>query len=436
MKKAIALLATLVVLTSTAFAQLAPTITASAETKWGVNLQEDNATGFENDLDVTVTIPLTSDSALTEGAHSSIALTGIELTIDLDDDDTDWDDTDDGDLSAKLLFGDAYVVIGDDEGLEFNYAATSVDYYDISSTSTGYAGVTFGYDAEMFNFALNVNSRYGYDNDADDGDDVDTTESNFIGDITENSSDVAPTINDDNEYNFGAVLGLTPMDMFNLEVSMATVAEKDSYSMLTVGGEISGTVMEGLTYSIPADYVTVDYDGLDDAITGLELYPNVSYSVDGITAGLGFYYLALSEYAETATWTSVDDDDDEDGEFTYGNLSDDMDYSILTFNLGYGADMYNVALAAEITLTEDSEEEDFVVTADVTPVAGAKFYTEVEYQVEAEEFGLNELGVELTSELTGIENTVFTAALVDVVVTDVDDDEDKGMFYVGVKVTL
>jgi hypothetical protein len=59
MKKAIALLAALVVISTTAFAQLAPSISGSAETKWGMNL-DDETNGFETSASVTVTVPLTA----------------------------------------------------------------------------------------------------------------------------------------------------------------------------------------------------------------------------------------------------------------------------------------------------------------------------------------------------------------------------------------
>ena len=434
MKKAIALLATLVVFTGTTFAQLAPTITASAETKWGVNLDKDNASGFENDVDVTVIVPLTTEGAENVTSSSKIALTGVELSINVEDGAAE--ENEEGDIEAKLLFGNAFVALGNNEGLEFNFADSSMDYYDVHSSSTGFAGINFGYVTDLYNFTVNVNTPTGYDTDDGTDDEITSTENDLMAEV-DDETDQYKSVNEDNEYNYGVNVGVTLNDMFNLEVALATKNKKDVENQMVLGGKVYGTVMDSLTYALPVDYYTNTPDG-GDALTAMELYPNVSYSKNGITGGLGFYMLTLDKGLQAEV--AENDPVTLDGKaYTHtfksiSNLTDDAEFQILTFNLGYGADMFNVALNSEITLTEGSEEQEFTVTADVTPVAGAKLYTEVTYSVDAEKTELGNVGLELTSALTGIENTVFTIQYEGMV--RVDGADEDGIFFVGAKITL
>lgn len=445
MKKAITLFAALVVVSTTAFAQLAPTISASAETKWGTDF-ENGWNGFENDAEIKLTIPLTTEGAEATTETSSIKVTGVEVSIKVDGDDTEFDPADDGDLSAKILFGDVYVELGNKEGTSFNFSGSEDDYFDIQAHSfEGHAGLTFGYASDLFNVAFNVNSDEGFDDSADEDDEQTWDDNDFFKEVKK-KTETPQDFTKNNTYNFGVKGGISASDLAKLEFGVATKNETKDKAF---GAKLYGKAMEGVTYTIPFDYLDTEAKK-----TSWEFYPTVDYTINGIKVGLGYYqtdvdksvgYVEFDEETARGPYTLDPKTGDIDADTKFTATTRDENYKVqkAIVNTGYGNDLFNVNLKSIITLFDNSDLEDdtketnqaFTLTADVTPVAGLKAYTEAKYDVKDEEIDLVKIGLELTSNLTTIDNTTFTVQYGALDYTE-GKCTDQGEFFVGAKIEL
>lgn len=317
MKKAIALLATLVVLTSTTFAQLAPSISGFAETKVGTNLTTD-ATGIELDSEVTVTVPLFTGEASTEGegATGSASITGSSLTFTLgldafdDDDDFLTDDLNDEDsvlkgtdveISAKIDFANgAYITIGSGSDLEANFVDGDKDYWvkpsfdEEEALSLGFAKDTFSAEITFANELENGGfATEEEDNATDEGyrGDTDVIAEDKIVDVDEVGVD--DTLAKVGGIFFGGKAMYTAGDIFTLDVAFATsetAAKKaDKDKKTAFAAKVTTTPMEGLTLTVPFDYLSAD------AGTAMELLPTVSYTTGALTLGADFHYISVAK---------------------------------------------------------------------------------------------------------------------------------------------
>lgn len=446
MKKAIVLLAAVVVVSTTAFAQLAPTISATAETKWGTDL-ENGWNGFENDAEINVTIPLTTEGKEATTETSSIALTGVEVSIVVDGDDTEFDPADDGDLSAKLLFGAAYVELGNKKGTSFNFSDSEDDYFDIQAHSfEGHAGLTFGYETDLFNVAFNVNSDGGFDDSAKTSDEQTWDDGDFYKEVSK-ETETAKDYDGKDKYNFGVKGGITASELAKLEFGVATRNETKDKAF---GAKLYGTAMEGLTYAIPFDYLDTDTNS-----TSWEFYPTVDYEVSGVKVGLGYYQTNVDKSVKVVSFDETKKRVyklnestgkieagylDGDGNFVKGTYfssvagTENYEVQKAVINTGYGTDLFNVNLKTVLTLGDDDNQE-FKLTADVTPIAGLKAFTEAKHDVDDKETDLVKVGLELTSDLTTIDNTTFTIQYGALDYTD-GECTDLGEFFVGAKIEL
>lgn len=501
MKKAIALLATLVVLTSTAFAQLAPSISGSAETFWGVNL-DDETNGFETDTSVTVTIPLSSGSVMTEGegATGYADITGTSVTLDLnlttdgtdfdgnDDDDTvnSWDIDDDdegffagqatlGDISAKIDFANGlYAQIGGHSDVAANLVEGDRDFLDVNPQFNEEEGISFGYAVDTYSVEFTIANetedggfnQIGQDDAAGE---VLTTLTSIIKEDAEQTGDSDETTiaaNDDG-YVMGATAMYTAGDIFTLDLAFGTDAtKKDADTVQTgIAAKITSVVTEGVTLTVPVDYLTIAYDDdtTDFTMTAMELLPSIDLVMGAATAGVSFHYINLnmdtdgfeaytgtvlavsggytldagtagitlgSSLAETAF--SMDDADT----YSWDNDAEtDMD---LTVELTWTADVYNVTLDLGDVLLEDGLNE-VGFDAGFTGVEGVTVALETTLVNGDVAFALDNLNVDFDSAITGLENTVLTVNYSGFATDDTETDGDqdtKGIFYFGATISL
>ncbi len=495
MKKAIALLATLVVLTSTTFAQLAPSISGSAETKWGTNL-DDETNGFETDASVTVTIPLAAGEAATEGegATGVAAITGTTVTLDLnmttdgndfrnaDDDDTasTWDDDAGsllgsailGDISAKIDFANgAYITIGGHSDIETNLVDGPRDFLDVNPDYTEEAGVSLGYAADAYSVEFTIANetedggfgRIGQDDAL--GDDVLTTYTTIIRDEAEQTEETGETdvaANDDG-YIIGATAMYTAGDIFTLDFAFGTDTQKvdAEIAMTSVSAKVVSIPMAGVTITLPLDYVTATYDAADFTMTAMEAMPAVDFASGAITAGLSLHYITLNSDiddfdAYVGTRLSVNAGYTLDaGTFgvTVGsalgetefvmNDADDFSYDVdadvdmdLTVEATWTAATYNVTLDLGNVLAEELGAIGF--DAGFTGVPGVTVALETTLNDnEDKTFILDNFNVDFDSAITGLENTVLTVNFSGMDNNAADgEDAAKGTFYVGAKISL
>ncbi len=481
MKKAIALLATLVVLTSSAFAQLAPTISGSAETKWGTNLN-DETDGFELSTDVTVEIPLVSEESVAtegEGAYGEASITGstVTLTLGLDsfnDDDAFLNDDvnsadsalkgTDAEISAKIQFGNgAYATIGSDTGLSANFVEGDEELW-VNPDFAENDGISLGYinDSMAFEFTV-VNEADGYERDGND-DSVDATfegKTDFIAEdkqeLTGSSDETTTAPTKEDGYFVGATAMYTAGDIFTLDFAFATNSTgselDDSAKKTGIAVKATSIPMEGLTVVVPFDYLT--YSDADAMKSGMELKPDVAFVAGAITLGLDFHYISVV-VSDDLTWTGTKLNADVAYALDAGtvklevgsNLADnsttlnadmdayeanDMDF---TAKVSFTAATYNVTADFGNVIHEDGMD-DLGFDAGFTGVPGVAATLETTLSLDedrdnSEAFTLDALNVDLTSELHGVENTTFTVNF-----SEYDaSDAKKGIFYVGAKISL
>lgn len=417
MKKAIAILSALV-MTGSLFAETvgAPSISASAETKWGVNLDVDNATGFENSASVTVSIPFNFEAPSAEG-KADIAVSGVELTYSLNDSAFSTEST--GSVDAKINFGNAYVVIGTATGVDKNYA-TSVDVnpYDLTSTDfTGKAGLGLGFANDLFTAELVLASDAGYNTYEKELSSITVGSTAYTKELTSPTTETQyDATNTENLYNAHAVVTVSPADVANVEVAFGsktrgTEAMKDYY----VGAKLHGTIVEGLTYEVPADVL------LENDVTSIELAPTVSFEKDAITVSATYYNVNIDKAVFAAT---------ENTKVDYAELS-----------VGYTADLFNVTLDTlfgDLT-TNNTEDTDlyFSLSTGINPIDGVAITNEVTFDLVSEQFAAPTTKVELTEAFTGINNTTITVAYEGFAAeSKAKGDNTKGIFYVGAAINL
>ncbi|MGL1890453.1 MAG: hypothetical protein OCD02_02450 [Spirochaetaceae bacterium] len=462
MKKAIALLATLVVLTSSAFAQLAPSISGSAETKWGVNL-DDETNGFETDASVTVTIPLAAGEAATEGedAYGAASITGTTITLDLnlttDDGDYAWGSVDDdqgeligtgdlGEISAKIDFANgAYVTVGSESDLAANFVDGDKDYW-VKPSFDENEGVSLGYATDTMSIELTIaNETDGFLHDGNDN----TTDEGYVGDtdiIAEDkivnvdevtADDTIPT--DEDGYFIGATAMYTAGAIFTLDFALATNATgtllDDADKKTAVGVKVTSSPIDGLTVIVPFDFLTTD------AGTAMELLPTVAYTMDALTFGLDFHYMTVAEDVLTANSITATEDyvgttlnasvaytlDAGTAKVAVGSDLGEMDSDTnFDVEVSFTADVYNVT--ADLGNVADFGE--MGLDAGFTGVTGLTATLETTLNGDVD-FTLDNLNLDFDSAITGLENTVLTVNY-----SGFSTDDTSGTFYVGAKISL
>ncbi len=464
MKKAIALLATLVVLTSSAFAQLAPTISGSAETKWGVNL-DDKTNGFETSTSVTVKVPVvTSETKASTGedAFGSASITGPSLSFNFDLDtfnddgrlrdytettgEKDFAKGTDASISAKIDFANGvYATIGNRTGLAANFASGDKNYW-VNPTFGEENGVSVGYKNDMLSAELTVaNETAGYVRPEVSAK-VDATyegKTDVIADKkivkTAEVGQVTKAAEDKDGYMVGAKAMYTAGDIFTLDFQMGTsaTATLDATAKKTgVAVKVVSKPMEGLTITVPFDYLMAK-DG-----SAMEALPAVAFSAGALALGLDFHYITVAKALASTlsadyTGTKLNANvaytlDAGTAKVTVGSslgeMKSDMDFSL---KLDWTAAMYNVTLNLNNVIKKDGDKINFNVG--VKPVAGVNVAVETTLMDGKTSFALNKLNIDLSSELTTIENTVFTINYSGFKTTT---PTAMGTFYVGAKISL
>lgn len=254
MKKAIALLATLVVLTTTAFAEATVSVGGTMKTHWGVDLDE-SQTGFKSEVDgftVTVNNPVDKDSKSSEGEdfYGQVSVSGIEIYADTGWNNGDADSDNDnrtpmylkfGSFGASLYLGPVTIGMYDGWGTKtsgtqgidymgnngwsyYLQNAYEYDLYDgtygadnrtsaVANDNTDWAKDYFAPRASSGNSSWGkgtngVDFKYGLDGVADF-----TVGLNSNGDWTENK---------DNEYNGKFAVSVTAVDGLTLNAGVAT----------------------------------------------------------------------------------------------------------------------------------------------------------------------------------------------------------------------
>ncbi|QEN05438.1 hypothetical protein EW093_12180 [Thiospirochaeta perfilievii] len=469
MKKAIALLATLVVLTSTTFAQLAPTITGYAETKWGTNLDSEQS-GFELDSSVTVTVPLFGSETVAtegEGAYGLAEITGSSLTFtlglgDMDDDDNfltdDLNDADsvlkgtDADISAKLDFGNGvYATIGSASDITANKVASDDDTYDLAPDFGGEDGISLGYAKDAVAFELTVkNEDNGYvvDNSTDEVDETTTDATDIKKEYgNEDGSDAIPDASSNSTtdaYYMGATASYTA-DMFALSLALGTtatagdVADADKKTGVAVEAKVMPT--ETLTITVPFDYF------MKDAGTAMELRPTVDATFGALTAGLNLHYITLAkdllaaaeDYTNMTLGATLGYTLDAGAlAVTLGSNLGDMDSEdmSLDFAATWTADVYTATVDLGNTMDMDNIGIDFGFTGVEGVTVAVETALSLEDKAPAdddynESFTFDKINVDFDSAITGLENTVITVNY-----SEFNTGDAKGTFYVGAKISL
>ena len=490
MKKAIALLATLVVLTGTTFAQLVPTITGSAETKWGVNL-DDERNGFETDASVTVTIPLAAGEAATEGegATGVAAITGTTITLDLnlttDDGDYTWGSVDDdqgeligtgalGDISAKIDFANgAYATIGGHTDIEANLVTGPRDFLDVNGQYGDEAGMSVGFAKDAYSVEFSIANRSEDAGFTPTGaDDAHGEVLATLTDIVKEDAEVVEEIDEtespatDDGYIMGGKAMYTAGDIFTLDVAFATDSAANNLTAVktSVSAKVASTPMEGLTITVPVDYLTLanDKDNGDNTAVAMEVMPAVDYAAGAVTAGVSFHYITLDYDIEgmdayAGTRLAVKGGYTLDAGTVALELGSALGEADVVMTTADSMPMWNndADVDTDLTVLASFKAADYSVTADLgdvinadgmddlgidatfTGVKGVSVSLETTLSLDdsrdnTEAFTLDVFNVNFSEAITGLENTVLTVNF-----SDFDgSDENKGTFYVGAKISL
>lgn len=280
MKKAIALLATLVVLTTTAFAEATVSVGGTMKTIWGVDLDE-SQTGFESKVDgftVTINNPVDKDGKSSEGenVYGEVSVSGIEIYAD-----TGWNNGNTGNaenpspesnsvplflrygtFGAKLYLGPVTIGMYDGWGTK----TSGTNGIDLSGANSWSYYLQNAYEYDLFDGA------YGQDNStaAVAHDDTDWAKDYFapraskaanfsdksvhgvnIGYALDGVADFTVGINSngdwtknkDNEYNGKFAVNVTAVDGLTLNGAVATGLYDDSD--VTFGAKLGYDVKAG-----------------------------------------------------------------------------------------------------------------------------------------------------------------------------------------------
>jgi len=303
MKKSLLVLLAIALVGSFAFAEItgvgAPTVSGSVSTTFGYDLYNE-ASGFVNDSDLTLTLPLLDGSAVKGGSdkyYGEITVDGIGWQLNQDgfydvDEDADGDNKSvlDASISAKLVLDKFFVKLGN-PGFDMNNVDVSDDYlvdanaYKDDALKDWTGGASFGYASDMFTVEVKVASKNDYRGAQDDVTaTVDDEYTDPFDNDTEESDDAETYTAGKNEYVFGAALTINPLEGVTVPVTFSYNAKAPSDALIAVGAAPS-FAFAPLTINLPIDYV------MYGDMYGFEIAPSVSYVItEGADVALTFVY--------------------------------------------------------------------------------------------------------------------------------------------------
>lgn len=292
MKKALAILMALAMVAVAAYADVADiAVTGNATLAWGLNLDNDNATGFQNASQWKIQIPLLAKKTFTKkGEGDSYAEINIKDAVYMIEGAQDKNGG--GDLANEKNIETHAWMSGDKKIDSINaklvFGKISVDVFGGPDVSPGYAvvqapvgdsGLENEYDND--NFEPDVSGKkYGTK--------VTYTDEKFAVGAKVYSKYDWTVGNDRSLYGMGVDASVTPMDMLKVEgqlnfsnwkgvTSVADnplTAEDDSIkvldNVLTFGGKVTVKPIADLTVSLGADATndSVKYTGASDTEAG------------------------------------------------------------------------------------------------------------------------------------------------------------------------
>jgi len=449
MKKSLLVLLAIALVGSFAFAEItgvgAPTVSGSVSTTFGYDLYNE-ATGFVNDSDLTLTLPLLDGSTVKGGSdkyYGEITVDGIGWQLNQDgfydvDEDADAKNASelDASIKAKLVLDKIYIKLGN-PGYGMNNAdiPTTGTYeidttlFDADGSDDEYTnGIAVGYASDLFSLELKVSSKKdGFMDGTDDSSDTEDA-SGFFDNDENKDDDAGPyTPNTANEYAFGAALTINPIEGVSVPVSFFYDGEYGAPNVVLMGIGANPTVTMGaLSLAVPVDYVSYDEE------TGFEIGPKVGYELiaGGTNASVQFFYGMYSDGAlSTDTPTAADN--------AVGHLA--FTFTETETN-GFVDNLY-ATLA--VTLKDIMDYKDagadmiWAVDADLSyNMNGLKPYLNCGYGSD-EVFDLG-VGVILGADFTGLDNTTITLDYTNEALTESSSgaDTEKGRITLAAKVAF
>jgi len=446
----------------------APTVSGSVTLVVGYDL-DSKASGFDNSTDLTLRFPL-ADGADTKGGdddiYGEITIDGIGWYVqpgEFYDSDEDASAADasklDASISAKLVFGDAYVGLGA-PGFSMNNVDVKKDYvvdanlFIDDNAKNWTDGMSAGYATDMFSVEVKIASKGNYAGPTAEDTDTDTVTTPFDNDTDIDEADLDTTpLNTSNQYVVGASVTVDPIEGVSIPVSVyydmfAGVYGDGNVSLVGIGANPSVDIAP-ISVEIPVDVVmflpdekaktAIDADVAANPIflkgaattMGIEVNPTITYEIieGGSNVSVNFLYgkysgflvespslygivNALSELGVTIEETETDGFVDGLAATVAFALTDIMNYlDVADFKIGYTVDVdasYNLN--------------------------GIKPYVNCGYGSD-EVFDLG-LGITLMADATGIDNTEITIDYTNEAVSAPDaDDTEMGRVTATVKVS-
>jgi hypothetical protein len=223
MKKFFLILMAVALVGSFAFAEVtgveAPTLTGSVTTTFGYDL-DDEASGFDNDASVEITVPLAAGSdthAGSGGVYAEITIEDIDISFSTENNhdvdptafDADAGDTFetevnyDAEVSAKIVMGALWIGLNSPD-FDFNNVDQEDDD-DINMLDVAEDGISVGYATDAFSFAVQIASVGDYRGAKDDDTEALDESTSWTDSGEEDFANDTYTPND-NKYVFGAIL--------------------------------------------------------------------------------------------------------------------------------------------------------------------------------------------------------------------------------------
>ncbi len=321
MKKALAMLIVLVLLTGAVFAdpfgnEAAVAVEGDATLTWGFDLDSETH-GFKNEANWKITIPLLTKQTFgtrSEGdAYAEINIVDAQYNIVGEDGDNDGFEGGDkkiDSVNAKLHFGNVYMTVYDKPGFKTNYAEIwapikNDGYFDDDKEGKvsfrfepgfdGAGGTKLGYKTDMFDIGVKLASQFSWGGvDATDpvygwvDDDDDPSTVPVWGIVT--PAGAAVPADHDNYYAFGVDLSATPNDMIAVAATFNYASWEGSNGdngVISVGFEAKSTPVEKLDLKLAMDAGDdyVNFEG-DDTFA-FDLLFSAKY--DFVEAGAYYY---------------------------------------------------------------------------------------------------------------------------------------------------
>ena len=414
----------------TAFAEVtgvgSPSVSGDVTLTAGFDLDNEGS-GFANDANVTVKLPLVTGSATKGGDDMYGEITISDIGYYVSNDPAGFYDADedgstlDASVSAKLVLGSAWIGLGNpdftfnnvDLARESSLEAagdSDDDNIDVNCTVAGTAGMSVGFANDMVSLSALVASENNYKGPSDDVADAANTTESWTDTYTQDADSASYTANSDHNYIFGATLSLTPMDGVSLPVNFAyNMANSDAGVDVIAVGTAPSVSMSGVTLDVPVDYI------MNGDASGLETKPAVSYALTDGGSKISAAFL-FTQYTDIAAAT----DDQE------------MEPSLTFTEVESGGFVEGFAHTTSVGLGDLSEDTvAWTVDMDNSYNAnGIKPYVNFGYGQD-EVFDL-QVGMNLLAAATTLDNTTVTLDYTNEDLTT--DASEKGRITASVKV--